>query len=324
MTEFFNWIYRCCCCCCTHSERALGEGSNAEKALLLEGQTNPETSYSAGAQKSSSYVNTDLAPSAPAQDSNRTSNNQHQFLGDSFGSQTVVVMRHAERLDEIEPAWSDEALRPWDPPITQHGVQQARIITKNLHKYQFDTIVSSPFTRTIQTSCEVIRILTATEDQSDKSKTIQFFVHPGLSEVVQSNSFYIAESDMLSRGPLEEWFANGQQWQSFVRSVYDQAWKDSSEDFEFVNSIQPEVQFLDAQFPSVPETKEQAHIRYLKIIQQLSETYNSKNVLIVTHGESLQSAVGWCIPQTVVYEVCVINQCLIYIVKIQCVLVNKT
>ena len=37
----------------------------------------------------------------------------------------VWVMRHGARLDEEEPGWKDTADRPYDPPITRHGRDQA-------------------------------------------------------------------------------------------------------------------------------------------------------------------------------------------------------
>eukprot|EP01023_Acetabularia_acetabulum_P010559 TRINITY_DN14804_c1_g1_i1.p1 TRINITY_DN14804_c1_g1~~TRINITY_DN14804_c1_g1_i1.p1 ORF type:complete len:319 (-),score=59.75 TRINITY_DN14804_c1_g1_i1:258-1214(-) len=276
-------------CCCTPRD---GEVEN-EKALLLEGG-NKNEGKKVGLNSSSSGSNTQLTPPVVQQ--------QQPQNGDNIvGNQTVVVMRHAERLDEIEPSWSQLSQRPWDPAITPHGVQQARIITNNLHKYNFDVIVSSPFTRTIQTSTEVIRTLTASGSRSNKN--LEFFVHPGLSEIVSPTSFYLSEGDMVSRGPLKEWFAMDRQWQSFDRSVYDQAWKEGEDSFEYSESRRPEIQFMDGDFPPNPEDKEEGHDRYLRIIKQLAEQFNTKNVLIVTHGESLQSAVGFCIPHTVVYEV---------------------
>ena len=37
----------------------------------------------------------------------------------------VIVMRHGQRQDAVDPSWVGNALRPWDPPLTQLGKEQA-------------------------------------------------------------------------------------------------------------------------------------------------------------------------------------------------------
>ena len=31
----------------------------------------------------------------------------------------VIVLRHGERLDYVDPRWVGSAARPWDPPLTE-------------------------------------------------------------------------------------------------------------------------------------------------------------------------------------------------------------
>ncbi|MGB1601202.1 MAG: hypothetical protein ACPIOQ_51160, partial [Promethearchaeia archaeon] len=31
----------------------------------------------------------------------------------------VIVLRHGERLDYVDPRWLGSAARPWDPPLTE-------------------------------------------------------------------------------------------------------------------------------------------------------------------------------------------------------------
>ena len=38
--------------------------------------------------------------------------------------QTLVVVRHGKRLDEVEAQWRSSAERPWDPPLWTEGAAQ--------------------------------------------------------------------------------------------------------------------------------------------------------------------------------------------------------
>jgi hypothetical protein len=61
--------------------------------------------------------------------------------------QYLVVMRHGERLDEVDVAWRETAERPWDPPLSPKGEQQARDAAKRLKPFGFDRVIISPFRR---------------------------------------------------------------------------------------------------------------------------------------------------------------------------------
>ena len=66
---------------------------------------------------------------------------------------TVVVMRHAERQDEVDEEWaSREAARggrPHDPPLSANGMQQAADTGQRLAAdgLRIGAIVVSPFLR---------------------------------------------------------------------------------------------------------------------------------------------------------------------------------
>ena len=36
--------------------------------------------------------------------------------------QYLVVMRHGERMDEIDMSWRETSKRPWDPPLSDKGL----------------------------------------------------------------------------------------------------------------------------------------------------------------------------------------------------------
>ena len=43
-------------------------------------------------------------------------------LGTCENAQFVIVMRHTQREDEVNPSWVERASMPWDPPISEQGV----------------------------------------------------------------------------------------------------------------------------------------------------------------------------------------------------------
>lgn len=77
---------------------------------------------------------------------------------------TVVVVRHGERLDYVEKDrgenWIPKTERPWDPPLTEHGLMQAKSLGLALPKIldklglnpDVSAVYSSPFVRCIQTA----------------------------------------------------------------------------------------------------------------------------------------------------------------------------
>ena len=44
----------------------------------------------------------------------------------------VVIVRHAQRLDEVHSSWSRLATRPQDSPLSELGVQQARCVCESV------------------------------------------------------------------------------------------------------------------------------------------------------------------------------------------------
>ncbi len=41
-------------------------------------------------------------------------------------SQSLIIVRHGERLDRVDYNWVTNADRPYDPPLTDQGVREAR------------------------------------------------------------------------------------------------------------------------------------------------------------------------------------------------------
>ncbi len=51
---------------------------------------------------------------------------EEEETGPDLGTkrQYLVVMRHGERLDEIDVSWRAQSKRPWDPPLSPKGEKQ--------------------------------------------------------------------------------------------------------------------------------------------------------------------------------------------------------
>lgn len=70
-------------------------------------------------------------------------------------SQTVWIARHGNRLDFVNPEWFNTAVRPYDPPLSEDGLEQAKQLGQRLVGEKIAHIFASPFLRTVQTANEV-------------------------------------------------------------------------------------------------------------------------------------------------------------------------
>ena len=58
---------------------------------------------------------------------------QKQAPGGSKGAservkQRLIIIRHGERLDNVDPHWERTAERPYDPPLTEEGEEEVRTV----------------------------------------------------------------------------------------------------------------------------------------------------------------------------------------------------
>lgn len=42
--------------------------------------------------------------------------------------QRLIIIRHGERLDNVDPDWERTAERPYDPPLTDDGEEEVRTL----------------------------------------------------------------------------------------------------------------------------------------------------------------------------------------------------
>jgi len=80
--------------------------------------------------------------------------------------QSMVILRHSERADQVDPAYLETAehkARPFDSPLTENGIKLAQDVALELlekqPKAKFSMIVSSPYRRCMQTAAEVAKVL---------------------------------------------------------------------------------------------------------------------------------------------------------------------
>ncbi|KAJ3160899.1 hypothetical protein HDU86_008261 [Geranomyces michiganensis] len=119
-----------------------------------------------------------------------------QLLLDPSLAASVYLVRHGERIDQVDPSWAETAKHPFDPPLTDLGIEQGkrtgRFIAAHLRAAASGAssssqppskrivVLTSPFYRTLQTAVALI-------DGLPGSVTLELL--PALSEWLASNYF---------------------------------------------------------------------------------------------------------------------------------------
>jgi len=92
--------------------------------------------------------------------------------------QTILVMRHATRIDMVDKSWKKSAPRPFDPYLAEQGMTERAMLTQRLLKEPFEEIYCSPFLRTVQTVYPLA-----------EQRGIPIRLEPGYSEWLQPKWF---------------------------------------------------------------------------------------------------------------------------------------
>ena len=95
--------------------------------------------------------------------------------------QKMWVMRHGERLDEVDDSWQATTDRPYDPPLTAKGRGQAFARGQALARAGAVgaggcVVACSPFLRCIQTGAEVLKGMSQVYGQTEESRAPQVSV----------------------------------------------------------------------------------------------------------------------------------------------------
>ncbi|KAL8192453.1 hypothetical protein R6Q57_027638 [Mikania cordata] len=193
--------------------------------------------------------------------------------------QNVVVMRHGDRLDNFDPLWTENAARPWDPPLVLEGKVRAFGIGKEFNSslgFPIHRVFVSPFLRCLQTASEVIHALCAVDDcvnqmssadgVSIDSSKLKASVDYGLCEMLNKQAI------RSPAAPKDGVFAFNI---SECEAVLPQGTVDST------------VQRVYEELPKWEESTESARDRYKNIIKILADKYPTENLLLITHGEGV-------------------------------------
>lgn len=71
---------------------------------------------------------------------------------------TILFIRHAESRGNVREWQEGDSYYKEDPPLTDYGIKQARLLAKRLEKGTLDAIYSSPLERTIETAYECAKL----------------------------------------------------------------------------------------------------------------------------------------------------------------------
>ncbi|KHN83335.1 Protein UBASH3A -like protein [Toxocara canis] len=94
---------------------------------------------------------------------------------DALERRTIWVVRHGQRIDNIDKTWKLHAPRgAWDdPPLTCRGKQQAKECGERLARERIDVIVCSPFVRCVETASGI---------SSAHPRHPPIYIEPGICE----------------------------------------------------------------------------------------------------------------------------------------------
>ncbi|KAJ4896268.1 Phosphoglycerate mutase family protein [Raphanus sativus] len=201
--------------------------------------------------------------------------------------QHVFVMRHGDRLDNFDRHWAATAARPWDTPLYKDGMVRAFQTGQRIRSqtgFPIHRVFVSPFFRCVQTASEVVAALTAPGDlpSVDTSKLIKVAIEYGLCEMMNSFAIWpeVSPKDGIfdfNISDLEAMFPEGM----------------------LVHNVDP----IYKEMPKWKETVEGCRERYVKVVKALADKYPTENLLLVTHGEGLETTFSTFCKDTTINEV---------------------
>jgi len=186
-----------------------------------------------------------------------------------INQQSIWIIRHGERIDDVDADWVDTAEFIYDPPLTERGHKQARLTGMKLlsESTNISFIFSSPFQRCISTALEISQII-----------QVPVLIEDGLSEVLTRS--------VVSSQPALLWHKKK----------------------DFLNSIRVNSELLDTNgfhtsvhsMPRFPEEWPGYKSRYKNTLNSILQApqYQGKNMVFVTHGLGVKCLIYSFFPGT--------------------------
>ncbi|KAE9611229.1 hypothetical protein Lal_00012006 [Lupinus albus] len=208
--------------------------------------------------------------------------------------QNVIVMRHGDRIDNIEPLWVSTATRPWDPPLVEAGRVRAFVTGRKFRQtlsYPIHRVLLSPFLRCVQTATEVVTALSAVQDDPNVLTSDGVPIDP--SNLKVSVEYGLCEM-MNSEAIREEVAPKDGNWGFHISE---------REAMLPTGTLDNNVQRLYKELPQWKEPVSRTRARYQQIVKDLADKYPTQNLLLVTHGEGVGVALTSFKKGFIVYEV---------------------
>lgn len=195
--------------------------------------------------------------------------------------QLLVVMRHGQRIDEVDKEWSAQAKRPYDPYLTEHGEKQAKAVGPKLQQFDIKKVYISPFYRCLQTAMGAMETVQVPPEDWTVSCAVSEFLNP---------SIMVKKGGSVPPGNINEWFFKGGDLKSHVKHQIPQ-------------DIANKVKIGRTRFEKYPENLLSSRRRYIHAFQEAADQANGQNVLIVTHGDAVNASVSRLWPWAIVHPV---------------------
>jgi broad specificity phosphatase PhoE len=84
---------------------------------------------------------------------------------------TIWLARHGNREDFVDITWREQAARPFDPGLSEDGVEQARRLGQRLRNEGIAQIYASPYLRVVETAHHIAEVV-----------GLPIFLEPGVGE----------------------------------------------------------------------------------------------------------------------------------------------
>ncbi|KAL3136249.1 hypothetical protein ABBQ32_007258 [Trebouxia sp. C0010 RCD-2024] len=201
--------------------------------------------------------------------------------GPATKRQHLVVMRHGERIDEIDKTWSAQAARPYDPYLTPKGEEQAKAVAEHLKEYDIQRVYVSPFYRCLQTTIFAMEGVKLPPEKWTITCAVCEFLNPWIM---------VKKGGKLPEGHINDWFWEKKSMPDFMAS-------------RLPKDIASQVKYGQQTFLRFPENLLNSRARYTKAFQDIADQAEGDNVLVVTHGDAVNSSVSRLMPWSIVYPV---------------------